>query len=236
MHIQDTKLDTSVLYHGIYLGVVEDNDDPLNQGRCRVRILGFHSSEKTFNGEDGMAITDLPWAIPANPIQGGSISGLGWSGVPVLGSHVCLFFIGGDHNYPVYFATLAGIYKSKPDTKKGFCDPTGVYPKEANTPDFNPLASPTCTVFETPDNGVRVEYDSTPGSEKYKVTLKANGSIIQMSQDGDINITTNSRIILDAPLIQATDIFEVGTGASGSFSTLYGQVVTFSKGIITGIV
>ena len=235
MHTQDTKLDTTVLYPGIHLGVIEDNADPLNQGRCRVRILGFHSPEKTFNGEDGMAISDLPWAIPANPIQGGSISGLGWSGVPVLGSHVCLFFIGGDHNYPVYFATIAGIYKSKPDIKLGFSDPTGTYPKEINKPDFNSLASPTNTVFETPNNGVRVEYDSTPSSEKYKVTLKVTNGIIEIDSAGNIKLTS-SMTKLNSNAVMVENDLSVGNGASGSFITASGQVVSVVEGIVVNII
>jgi hypothetical protein len=45
-------------------GRVEDRDDPLELGRCRVRILGFHSDDK-----GAIPTASLPWAYPAMPIN-----------------------------------------------------------------------------------------------------------------------------------------------------------------------
>lgn len=45
-------------FNGIYRGLVEDNDDPLDAGRVKVRIFGIHDTEKT-------PIDKLPWAYPA---------------------------------------------------------------------------------------------------------------------------------------------------------------------------
>ena len=225
-------VENNPFYSNIYIGVVEDNIDPEARGRVRVRIIGFHSPIKLKSSTEGLLTEQLPWAIPANPIQGGSMSGIGWSGVPVNGSHVVLFFIGGDHNFPVYFATIGGIYKSKPNTKKGFCDPSGKYPLEINTPDFNSLASDTCTVFETPDDGVRVEYDSTPANEKWKVTLKATGSYIEMLANGMTNLNGDTNITGD---LEVTGNVKVGGGASGSFTTLSGNVVLVANGIVISI-
>ena len=44
-------------------GVVEDRLDPLKIGRCRVRILGFHTEDK-----HEIPTASLPWAYPATPI------------------------------------------------------------------------------------------------------------------------------------------------------------------------
>jgi len=54
-------------------GVVEDRLDPLQLGRARVRILGFHTEEKTKIPTDS-----LPWAYPAMPLDStpGSIPNL----------------------------------------------------------------------------------------------------------------------------------------------------------------
>jgi len=184
-------------YHSnIYIGVVEDNVDPLNQGRVRVRIIGFHTDIKSKSSTEGLLTEQLPWATPGNPIQGGSMSGIGWSGVPVNGSHVALFFIGGDHNFPIYFATIGGMYKTKPDSNKGFSDPSGKFPLETNVPDFNSLASTTKTVFDTPDDGPRVEYESLTGSESWKVTIKTNNSSIEIDKNGNVNIITTGDIKL----------------------------------------
>jgi hypothetical protein len=54
-------------FTGIYRGVVEDNADPLDAGRVRIRIYNIHNTD----GKE-TSIDDLPWARPA--------LGLSWSG------------------------------------------------------------------------------------------------------------------------------------------------------------
>ena len=45
-------------------GVVEDRQDPLELGRARVRVLGFHSEERS-----KVPTESLPWAYPAMPLN-----------------------------------------------------------------------------------------------------------------------------------------------------------------------
>ena len=45
-------------------GVVEDRDDPLMMGRCRVRIVGYHTDDKK-----DIPTELLPWAYLAMPIN-----------------------------------------------------------------------------------------------------------------------------------------------------------------------
>lgn len=54
-------------FGGIYRGLVEDNNDPEDIGRLKVRIYGIHN----IDGKE-TPIEELPWAYPA--------LGLGWSG------------------------------------------------------------------------------------------------------------------------------------------------------------
>ena len=55
-------------FNGIFVGVVEDNVDPLESGRCQVRVVGLHTNQKSKTTEEGIPTTELPWAMPANPI------------------------------------------------------------------------------------------------------------------------------------------------------------------------
>ncbi len=53
---------------------------------------------------EGIAIADLPWAVPASAISVGSGSALGSFAVPDVDAFVWVFFEAGDVNQPVYFA------------------------------------------------------------------------------------------------------------------------------------
>lgn len=45
-------------------GVVEDRQDPLKLGRCRVRIFGWHTDDI-----DQLPTEHLPWAHPSLPLN-----------------------------------------------------------------------------------------------------------------------------------------------------------------------
>jgi hypothetical protein len=74
------------LYLGKYRGKVENNVDPLQQGRVQVScpaVLGEGS---------------LSWAMPCTPYAG---SGVGLFTVPPVGTNVWVEFEGGDPDYPI---------------------------------------------------------------------------------------------------------------------------------------
>jgi len=87
-------------------GVVEDRHDPLYLGRCRIRILGWHSENKA----DQPTIS-LPWAYPVAPITSASQTGVGTSPLgPVEGTWVIGFYRDGEAGQePMFFGTLGGI-------------------------------------------------------------------------------------------------------------------------------
>ncbi|MEN9937365.1 MAG: hypothetical protein RLZZ387_3944 [Chloroflexota bacterium] len=73
-------------YYGKYRGKVENNIDPLQQGRVQVScpaVLG-----------DGR----MSWAMPSTPYAG---RGVGFFMVPPVGANVWVEFEGGDPNYPI---------------------------------------------------------------------------------------------------------------------------------------
>lgn len=198
------------LFNGIHIGLVEDNIDPDKAGKVRVRIAGIHTPKKEAGIIEGIPTVDLPWALPANPIAGGSVSGLGESKVPVQGSWVILFFIGGNHNRPVYFATIPGFPQESANPSVGFNDPDAVYPEYTGNPDWNQEArgegdlksikdanldtfepaSPSAPeypfndVTESQKEGIIVEHDSTPGNERWHVYHKASKCYVEFHPDG----------------------------------------------------
>jgi len=96
-------------------GRVEDRDDPLELGRCRVRMLGFHSQDK------GDIPTDnLPWAYPAMPIN----SNPGDPAIgPAVGTWVMGFFRDGSNaQEPVMTHIIDAGYMNKDDWLRNQAD------------------------------------------------------------------------------------------------------------------
>ena len=110
-------------------GVVEDRHDPLYLGRCKIRILGWHSEDKNDQPTVG-----LPWAYPVAPITSASQTGVGTSPLgPVEGTWVVGFYRDGEAGQePMFFGTLGGIPEldakginndGTPTGGQGFLDP-----------------------------------------------------------------------------------------------------------------
>jgi len=172
---------------GIYRGVVEDNNDPLLAGRCRVRVFGVHTEMKIKSALEGIPTDELPWAEPAYGLVEGSISQYGCWAVPLQGSHVFLFFESGHILQPRFFATVPGIVAAAPDASKGFNDPDGIYPDKTGV-DLHPGAGtyPHNIVLFV-HGGHIIEVDSTPNDTRLHVR-HVSGTDFLIDHDGNITI------------------------------------------------
>ena len=86
-------------------GIVESRLDPLKLGRCQVRIVGYHTHDKT-----QLKTEDLPWAIAQLPITSAGINGIGDSPTgPVEGTFVRIEFLDDDCQIPVMTGVLPGV-------------------------------------------------------------------------------------------------------------------------------
>lgn len=95
-----------------WIGVVEDRQDPLKLGRCRIRIAGW----QTDNIID-LPTEKLPWAIPMNPLN------IELTHTPKEGDMVVGFFMDGDNGQePVMMGTLPGIPLNDAQPQRGFND------------------------------------------------------------------------------------------------------------------
>lgn len=93
----------------VYVGVVENRDDPLKLGRCQVRVVGLHNHDK-----NELPTTDLPWAYPVQPVTSAGINGIGWTPLgPVPGSWVVILFQDKDNQMPIMLGSIGGIPQSR---------------------------------------------------------------------------------------------------------------------------
>ena len=194
----------------LYRGVIEDNLDPLEIKRVRVRIFGIHTENNENSSEkfEFIKTSELPWAEVMGGTDLGLIGGIGLSSVLLLGTWVWVILENNDPNKPIVIGTIsgknskssAGVYSSG----KGFVDPDGVNPIRSSESDFNPLGRGSGTLSVTPkesepagsspgsypDNTVLetksghvIELDDTPGNERIRVYHKS-GSYIEIKPDG----------------------------------------------------
>jgi hypothetical protein len=101
-------------------GVVEDRQDPLFLGRCKVRILGWHTEDKT-----ELPTSSLPWAQVLMPVTSASQTNVGHAPVgPVEGTWVMGFYRDGElAQEPVMMGTIPGIPENFAKQGTGFNDP-----------------------------------------------------------------------------------------------------------------
>lgn len=93
-----------------WVGVVVNNNDPLQAGRLRVRIFGVHSEDLTLVPEES-----LPWAIPIIPTTEDGVSGLGRSSKLKPGAMVMGYFIdGAQSQMPVIMGSVPRFAEPAP--------------------------------------------------------------------------------------------------------------------------
>ncbi|SVA19727.1 uncharacterized protein METZ01_LOCUS72581 [marine metagenome] len=119
-----------------FIGVVEDREDPEKIGRVRVRCLGYHTEDKS-----RILTADLPWATVMAPTDTPSMNGLGNTPPFIVeGSWVLGFFRDQERQQPIILGTLPGFNTERADSRQGFFDPKGRYPKTTGDSDVNLLA------------------------------------------------------------------------------------------------
>lgn len=88
-----------------FMGIVEKNDDPTNQGRIKVRAFGFHPPLNT----NEVLTEDLPWAFLINGTGGSFFS------IPEVNDWVFGFFMDGrDAQHPFVIGVVHGAHLGLP--------------------------------------------------------------------------------------------------------------------------
>jgi hypothetical protein len=107
----------------LYIGVVEDRNDPLKMGRVRVRVINVHSEDRRVD----VPIESLPWSYvmqPANvSTSGATVSQL------VEGTWVVVMYMDPNLQDPLVIGSIPSTDEQRPNYEIGFSDPFGVNPR-----------------------------------------------------------------------------------------------------------
>lgn len=169
----------------VYFGVVESRADPLQLGRCKVRVIGVHTEDTKM-----LPTADLPWATPLMPCNSASTSGIGHSPTGIVeGSWVAVFFRDGmSLQEPVIMGTIYGKPEETPKVcgLKEQCTPT--------TSPSNTISTSTQTTKKTTDSNVLKQVDkyskavdSETGKEEFKIGAYT-GKMESKGNVGSINL------------------------------------------------
>lgn len=175
-------------------GVVEDRQDPLKLGRAKIRLIGWHTSDKSL-----MPTDQLPWALPITPIDSGKNS------VGLREGDWCIgFFLDGESKqYPVVIGTLPGISEEIADPNVGFYDATSdenlTTDLQPRPPEFSPISDEEGEEGEE-DTGKFSDTSKTPGNNiafgELKSDYNANNYKFDVNKDGKYN-QEDARQIID---------------------------------------
>ncbi|WP_424886815.1 phage baseplate assembly protein V [Streptomyces sp. XH2] len=135
-------------FHSLYQGVVESNEDPLQQGRLYVRV------------PDVLGDVTV-WASPLTPLAG---TGSGMYVVPLVRSGVWVQFLEGDPGRPVW----VGFWRDGPQDVPlaAAATPAGTAQVVLSTPQQNALV-----LSDAPTGGVKLQFGPVGPS----ITIDATG-------------------------------------------------------------
>ena len=174
-----------------YYGVVENRQDPLQLGRCQVRVVGLHTHDKS-----QLPTSDLPWATPVQPITSAAMNGIGYSPIgPVEGTSVIIMFADIEQQQPIILGTVGGIPSAPIPPDADDSGPIGAPPKISNL---------KLRTIPGPVTGKQLTfYDPETGANNLTAPLVANMKVLGfnlpegtfiVSIDSGTQITINNKV------------------------------------------
>jgi len=174
-------------YSQRYNGVVEDNNDPERNGRCRIRVMGLY---------DGIETELLPWSLPDFNFCG---SAKGSFIVPEEKTVVNVYFDDGDIYQPRYYSKTMDLSNQNFESDKNEDYPNSMIFWETEQGDFSKFNRAKGEYSLKTHNGVFVKiFESgiievtTDSTDVGDLTLNLRGNFNITNPYGNINIFTNN--------------------------------------------
>ena len=201
-----------------WIGIVENTDDDIFEGRCRIRVFG--KMDQREDPEDPssayiMPTESLPWARPSVASSGGSNSGSGTFSVPKLGTILRITFDNGNYYSPVYHESLYPSDETKAEIEAAYPNShvliydtafglTGDL--QSGDPEVtNEREGEHIKVFFTEEKGLMMDYTTKEGPTTVNIKpdnsveiINANGDSIVMLNDGNITFTHSAQFTINS--------------------------------------
>ena len=201
-----------------WVGIVEDTNDDIFEGRCKIRVYG--KMDDRVDPEDPQSAfviptASLPWSRPHQLMYGGSNSGSGKFEIPKLGSIVRITFDNGNYYQPVYHENIYPSDETKAEVEPSYQNShvliydtafglTGEL--ESGNPEVtNDREGEHIKVFFTEEKGLMMDYTTTEGPTTVNVKpdnsveiINANGDSIVMLNDGNITFTHSAQFTINS--------------------------------------
>ena len=201
-----------------WVGIVEDSNDDIFEGRCKIRVYG--KMDDRVDPEDPQSAfkiptAALPWARPHQLMYGGSNSGSGKFEIPKLGSIVRIAFDNGNYYQPVYHENIYPSDETKAEIEASYQNShVLIYDtafglsgelQDGVSEVTNEREGEHVKVFFTEEKGLMMDYTTAVGPTTINIkpdnsveVINANGDTIVMLNDGNITFTHSAQFTINS--------------------------------------
>lgn len=158
-----------------WIGVVEDTNDPLTLGRCKVRCFGYHPAKST----NQVPTEDLPWALTIHPLNTPNLYG-----TPRVGEWVFGFFL---DSLSAQEPAILGYLPAIPQQAAEYFGAT-----PSLTRNFASVVNKNDVLWEVNNATIRIANTSNVTIDSSNnITIDGNDFLIQSSNNSVVTSNTN---------------------------------------------
>jgi hypothetical protein len=177
-----------------WIGVVEDINDPLTLGRCKVRCFGYHPAKST----NQVPTEDLPWALTIHPLNTPNLYG-----TPRIGEWVFGFFL---DSMSAQEPAILGYLPAIPQAAAEYF---GTSP--SLTRNFATVTNRDDILWQTTNSNITIDTDKNLLLKAKNSTINSNAELTLIGND--VTIRSNTELTLignDATIRSNTNLTLIG--------------------------